>query len=181
MKEVIASRVPEEGIQERVHNLEEQVASLREDLAWLSSRSARGDVELLATENESSMPKEASTAEAAKLLGVGKDTVLGQISSPRKLITPRECHRDRFQGKISLRQVYDLFYGSELDGFRVGRKVLLYDDSVDSYIERNRNEKTTTQDQGPEQRVVAEPIRRKGKPQHRQQHEFQFFHLPEGH
>ena len=57
----------------------------------------------------------------------------------RKLITAKECHRDRFQGKISLRQVYDLFYSGDLEGFRVGRSVLLYDDSVDSYIRRNRN------------------------------------------
>jgi hypothetical protein len=103
----------------------------------------------------------------------------------RKLITPRECQRDRFQNKISLRQIYGLFYGGEIDGFRVGRKVLLFDDSVEAYIGRNRN-KSVSRDQEPEREqepkseTPVDPIRPKERPQRRQPSGFQFFHLPEG-
>jgi hypothetical protein len=103
----------------------------------------------------------------------------------RKLITARECHRDRFQGKISLRQVYGLFYDGEIDGFRVGRKVLLFDDSVEAYIGRNRNKSVSGDlepkpEQEPRRETPVDPIRPKERPQRRQPSGFQFFHLPEG-
>ena len=107
------------------------------------------------------------------------------VTPKRKLITPRECQRDRFQNKISLRQIYGLFYGGEIDGFRVGRKVLLFDDSVEAYIGRNRN-KSVSRDQEPEREqepkseTPVDPIRPKERPQRRQPSGFQFFHLPEG-
>jgi len=107
------------------------------------------------------------------------------MASQRKLITPRECQRDRFQNKISLRQVYGLFYDGEIDGFRVGRKVLLFDDSVEAYISRNRN-KSVARDQEPKgdreprSETQVDPIRPKEGPQRRQPSGFQFFHLPDG-
>jgi hypothetical protein len=106
-------------------------------------------------------------------------------ASQRKLITPRECQRDRFQNKISLRQVYGLFYDGEIDGFRVGRKVLLFDDSVEAYIGRNRNKSASRdqelkRDQEPRREMPVDPIRPKEGPHRRQPSGFQFFHLPEG-
>jgi excisionase family DNA binding protein len=104
----------------------------------------------------------------------------GGLLRQRKLITPRECHRDRFQGKISLRKVYDLFHDGELEGFRVGKAVLLYDDSVEAYIARNRNIKPPAEDQESEKPPVRGPVNRKQKPHHPQQPGYHFFHLPEG-
>jgi hypothetical protein len=106
-------------------------------------------------------------------------------ASQRKLITPRECQRDRFQNKISLRQVYGLFHDGEIDGFRVGRKVLLFDDSVEAYIGRNRNKSVSRDqepkgDQEPRSETQVDPIRPKERPQRRQPSGFQFFHLPDG-
>jgi len=107
------------------------------------------------------------------------------MASQRKLITPRECQRDRLQNKISLRQVYSLFYDGEIDGFRVGRKVLLFDDSVAAYIGRNRNKPVSRDqepkgDQEPRREMLVDPIRPKEGSQRRQSSGFQFFHLPEG-
>jgi hypothetical protein len=109
-----------------------------------------------------------------------KDGVLvdDAVASQRKLITPKECQQDRFQNKISLRQVYGLFYDGEIDGFRVGRKVLLFDDSVEAYIGRNHN-KSVSRDQEPKMAVQVDPITPKERPQRRQSSGFQFFHLPE--
>jgi hypothetical protein len=98
----------------------------------------------------------------------------------RKLITARECHRDRFQGKISLRQVYALFYSGDLEGFRVGRSVLLYDDSVDVYIRRNRNADHPSNKGELENPTVAQATIQRQRPRSSQQGGFQFFHLPEG-
>ena len=97
----------------------------------------------------------------------------------RKLITAKECHRDRFQGKISLRQVYDLFYSGDLEGFRVGRSVLLYDDSVDAYVRRNRNAAHPPNNDELENPVAQATIPRQ-RPRPAEQAGFQFFHLPEG-
>jgi hypothetical protein len=116
-----------------------------------------------------------------------EEAVIGDegVTPKRKLITPRECQRDRFQGKVSLRQVYGLFYDCEIEGFRVGRKVLLFDDSVEAYIGRNRN-KSVSRDQEPKRdqelkgEVPADPIRPKERHQRRPSSGFQFFHLPEG-
>jgi hypothetical protein len=107
------------------------------------------------------------------------------VTSQRNLITPKECQRVCFQNKVSLRQVYCLFYLGEIDGFRVGRKVLLFDDSVEAYIGRNRNKSASRdsepeRDQEPKREVPVEPIRPKERPQRRQSSGFQFFHLPEG-
>ncbi len=105
-------------------------------------------------------------------------SVTGESSAgQRKLITAKECHRDRFQGKISLRQIYDLFYSGDLEGFRVGRSVLLYDDSVDSYIRRNTNHLSETKE--PEKPTAAQPATQKQRPRSAQPGGFQFFHLPE--
>jgi len=110
--------------------------------------------------------------------------VNANVTSQRKLLTPKEC-RERFQNKISLRQVYDLFYLGEIEGFRVGRKVLLFDDSVEAYIGRNRN-KPVSRDhepqwvQEPTSETQVDPIKPKERPQRRQPSGFQFFHLPEG-
>jgi hypothetical protein len=107
------------------------------------------------------------------------------VTPKRKVITPRECQQDRFQGKVSLRQVYGLFYDGEIEGFRVGRKVLLFDDSVEAYIARNRNKPVSREqepkgDQEPKRETKMDPIRPKERPQRRQPSGFQFFHLPEG-
>jgi hypothetical protein len=105
---------------------------------------------------------------------------LGRVTH-RRLITPRECQQNRFQGKISLRQVYDLFYEGELEGFRVGRSVLFFDDSIDSFIERNRNTKPLVEEQNPDKGPKPESPTPKQHSRHRQpQSGFQFFHLPEG-
>jgi hypothetical protein len=113
---------------------------------------------------------------------VGKEATAGDGHvTDRRLITPRECQQDRFQGKISLRQVYDLFYEGELEGFRVGRSVLLFDDSVDSFIERNRNRKPVVEEQNPEKGPTpASPTPRQNSRHRQPQSGFQFFHLPEG-
>jgi hypothetical protein len=103
----------------------------------------------------------------------------------RRLITPRECQQERFQRKISLRQVYQLFYEGELEGFRVGRTVLLFHDTVDSYIERNRNKKGPSEDERVDEEERPDTISqepkppREEKPRHHQQSGYQFFHLPE--
>jgi hypothetical protein len=114
--------------------------------------------------------------------GLDKGTGTGDGHVPdRRLITPRECREDRFQGKISLRQVYDLFYEGELEGFRVGRNVLLFDDSVDSFIDRNRNRKPPVEQESPENRPALESPTPKQRTRHRQPVSgFQFFHLPDG-
>ena len=102
------------------------------------------------------------------------------VTGQRKLITARERHQDRFQGKISLRQVYDLFYSGDLEGFRVGRSVLLYDDSVDAYIRRNRNAEHPSEKHELEKPTGAPATIQKQRPRSSEQGGFQFFHLPEG-
>ena len=98
----------------------------------------------------------------------------------RKLITAKECHRDRFQEKISLRQVYDLFYSGDLEGFRVGRSVLLYDDSIDAYIKRNRNADPSSKQDEQENPTTGQSTNRGQRPRSSEQGGFQYFHLPDG-
>ena len=108
------------------------------------------------------------------------DRVECPVAGRRKLITARECHQDWFQGKISLRQVYDLFYSGDLEGFRVGRSILLYDDSVDAYIRRKGNADHPSKKVELENPTVVQPPIQRQQPRSSQQGGFQFFHLPEG-
>jgi hypothetical protein len=101
------------------------------------------------------------------------------IPGQRKLITPRECQQERFQGQVCLRAVYALFERGGTEGFRVGRKILLYADSVESYVSRHGNGKAPVEGR-PAERTSAEPVPARATRRKPRQTSFKFFRLPEG-
>jgi len=64
----------------KVHELEREIAVLREaglrDEVGQPANGEQGVIDCVATVDESGLPREVSTAEAARILGVSKDTVL---------------------------------------------------------------------------------------------------------
>ena len=56
-----------------------------------------------------------------------------------------------FQGRVSQRELYNLFDQGEILGFRVGKqKILIYESSLDAYRLAHENKKPPVPEPGPE-------------------------------
>jgi len=98
----------------KVHSLKGEVAVLRRGLDQVTAAAGQEQGDGLATVDENGLPREVSTAEAAKILGVSKDTVLKLKSAGlleyRNTGSPDSC-RPVFafplRAVIELRTTYD--------------------------------------------------------------------------
>jgi hypothetical protein len=64
----------------------------------------------------------------------------GEAGIGDRVYSVREAADDYFQGKVSRRQVHNLFARGELPGFRVGAKILLYGSGLDEYRRQQENQ-----------------------------------------
>lgn len=102
----------------KVHNLEREMAVLREvglrDEAGQPASGEQGAIDCATTVDDSGFPREVSTAEAAKILGISKDTVLKLKSAGlleyRNTGSPDSCRpvfAFTLRSVIELRTSYD--------------------------------------------------------------------------
>jgi hypothetical protein len=73
------------------------------------------------------------------------------VAISERLFTVKEAAEIYFQGKISQRELYNLFDQGEVLGFRVGKKkILLYESSLDAYRLAHENKKPPAPEPEPE-------------------------------
>ena len=83
------------------------------------------------------------------------DTDIKWIAS-RRVYTVKEAAEVYFKGRISQRELYNLFDKGELLGFRVGKKkILIYESSLDAYRLAHENKKPSVP--GPEPEAPIRP------------------------
>ena len=69
----------------------------------------------------------------------------------QRVYTVKEAATVYFQGRVSQRELYNLFDRGEILGFRVGKqKILIYESSLDAYRLAHENKKPPVPEQGPE-------------------------------
>ena len=81
-----------------------------------------------------------------------------------RLYTVKEAAETYFQGKVSQRELYNLFDQGEVLGFRVGKKkILIYESSLDAYRLAHENKKAPVPSPEPEAPEFVPPVRRDGE------------------
>jgi len=84
-------------------------------------------------------------------------TPINRIAGHR-VYTVKEAAEVYFQGRISQREIHNLFDQGELLGFRVGqKKILIYESSLDGYRLAHENKKPPVPEPEPEARIPAPP------------------------
>jgi hypothetical protein len=89
------------------------------------------------------------------------DTDIKWIAGQR-VYTVKEAAEVYFQGRISQRELYNLFDKGELLGFRVGKKtILIYESSLDTYRLTHENKKPPVPQQEPVAPIPPQPPKKR--------------------